>query len=137
MKKQTIESATGTASEFTPTSESSLEDTEYMDCDGLLITKVKTLTAYIALYEGKNEIRTDGYDPSIQVALYYRNYWSQLSAQLIRNWCYIPSFIIIVARPWFCVLGGVGLKSIRSTGFPYVQSELLDDQARPIEGYKR
>ncbi|GBB91538.1 hypothetical protein RclHR1_01890012 [Rhizophagus clarus] len=55
------------------------------------------------------EIGTGKNDPTIQVALYYRDYWSQNNVKTIRNCCCAPSFIITLAGPWFCILGGVFL----------------------------
>ncbi|GES85519.1 hypothetical protein RCL_jg6534.t2 [Rhizophagus clarus] len=43
------------------------------------------------------------------LALYYRDYWSQNNVKTIRNCCCAPSFIITLAGPWFCILGGVFL----------------------------
>lgn len=40
-------------------------------------TSLDTLIAYLGILEGKNEIETDKNDPTIQEALYYRDYWSQ------------------------------------------------------------
>src|SRR5690349_13327243 len=52
-------------------------------CDGLITAKVGLLDAYIALFEGKNEVGSGGTDPSLQGALYYRDYWSQTVVCLI------------------------------------------------------
>jgi hypothetical protein len=43
----------------------------------VLTTSLDTLIAYLGILEGKNEIETDKNDPTIQEALYYRDYWSQ------------------------------------------------------------
>ncbi|CAB4385719.1 unnamed protein product [Rhizophagus irregularis] len=72
--------------------------------DGVLTTSLGTLIAYLGILEGKNEIETDKNDPTIQEALYYRDYWSQDNKLLL-----FPSFIITVAGPWFYILGGVFL----------------------------
>ncbi|CAB4421134.1 unnamed protein product [Rhizophagus irregularis] len=77
--------------------------------DGVLTTSLDTLIAYLGILEGKNEIETDKNDPTIQEALYYRDYWSQDNLKKIRNCCCVPSFIITVAGPWFYILGGVFL----------------------------
>ncbi|CAB4373929.1 unnamed protein product [Rhizophagus irregularis] len=82
-------------------------------CDGVFMCKIKNkLTAYIAFIEGKNEVGLGGCDPSIQGAIYYRDHWSQHCAQEIRNSCCVPSLIITVAGPWFCVLGAVFLNRV-------------------------
>ncbi|CAB5378444.1 unnamed protein product [Rhizophagus irregularis] len=72
--------------------------------NGVLTTSLGTLIAYLEILEGKNEIETDKNDPTIQEALYYRDYWSQDNKLLL-----FPSFIITVAGPWFYILGGVFL----------------------------
>jgi hypothetical protein len=52
-------------------------------CNGLLTAKVGLLDAYIGIIEGKNEIGSGGTDPSLQGAIYYRDYWSQTVVCLI------------------------------------------------------
>lgn len=52
-------------------------------CDGVITTKASIYDAYIAFFEGKNEIGSGDADPSIQGAIYYRDYWSQSSVCLI------------------------------------------------------
>ncbi|CAI2187500.1 5670_t:CDS:2, partial [Funneliformis geosporum] len=59
--------------------------------DGILTTKVGIHNAIMEIFEGKNEVGSDGTDPSIQEAIYYRDYWSQSS---------------------FCIFGGVFLNRI-------------------------
>ncbi|CAG8796520.1 27507_t:CDS:2, partial [Dentiscutata erythropus] len=78
-------------------------------CDGLLTAKVSLLDAYIGIIEGKNEVGSGGTDPSLQGSIYYRDYWSQTVVEQIRDCCCVPSFIITIAGPWICVLGGIFL----------------------------
>ncbi|CAG8600060.1 11044_t:CDS:2, partial [Paraglomus occultum] len=40
-------------------------------------------------------------------ALYYQGYWSQDRTSAVRERCCCPSFILAMAGPWLCVLGGV------------------------------
>ncbi|CAI2193690.1 1883_t:CDS:2, partial [Funneliformis geosporum] len=80
--------------------------------DGILTTKVGIHDAIMVIFEGKNEVGSGGTDPSVQEAIYYRNYWSQSSADQIRDCCCAPSFIITIARPWFCVFRGVFLNRV-------------------------
>ncbi|PKC61185.1 hypothetical protein RhiirA1_325982, partial [Rhizophagus irregularis] len=51
-------------------------------------------------------------DPTIQGAIYYRDYWSQQNVEQIRNCCCAPSFIIAMVGAWFCILGGVFLSRV-------------------------
>ncbi|RGB37856.1 hypothetical protein C1646_756386 [Rhizophagus diaphanus] len=51
-------------------------------------------------------------DPTIQGAIYYRDYWSQQNVEQIRNCCCALSFIIAMAGPRFCILGGVFLSRV-------------------------
>lgn len=81
-------------------------------CDGLLTAKVGLLDAYIGIIEGKNEVGSDGTDPSLQGAVYYRDYWSQTVVEQIRDCCCVPSFIITITGPWICVLGGIFLNRV-------------------------
>ena len=52
-------------------------------CDGNLVTNVDGQVAYRMILEAKNEIGLGGCDPTIQMSLYYRNYWSQKTSQRI------------------------------------------------------
>ncbi|KAF9103421.1 hypothetical protein BGX27_010595 [Mortierella sp. AM989] len=45
--------------------------------DGVLVTSVGSERAFRMILEGKNEIGTGGSDPTIQIAQYYRTFWSQ------------------------------------------------------------
>ncbi|CAG8797757.1 2770_t:CDS:2, partial [Gigaspora rosea] len=40
-------------------------------------TNIDLITAYLGIFKGKNEIGTGGSDPTIQGAIYFRDYWSQ------------------------------------------------------------
>ncbi|CAB5216686.1 unnamed protein product [Rhizophagus irregularis] len=81
--------------------------------NGVLTTSLGTLIAYLEILEGKNEIETDKNDPTIQEALYYRDYWSRDNKLLL-----FPSFINTVAGPWFYILGGVFFnRAVQSTLF--------------------
>ncbi|GES77882.1 hypothetical protein RCL_jg29394.t1 [Rhizophagus clarus] len=51
-------------------------------------------------------------DPTIQGAIYYRNYWSQQNVEQIRDCCCVPSFIITMTGPWLCILGGIFLSRV-------------------------
>lgn len=104
-------------------------------CDGLLTAKVDLLIdAYIGIIEGKNEIGSGGTDPSIQGAIYYRDYWSQklvclifinycctnsyahvipsIQVKRIRDRCCVPSFIVTIAGSWICIFGGIFLNRV-------------------------
>ncbi|KAG8932642.1 hypothetical protein FRC02_000818 [Tulasnella sp. 418] len=65
------------------------------------------LMAARVLMEMKNEIGTGGSDPSIQGACSYKFYWSDDRADRLRKSCCCPTFIIAIAGPWMCILGGV------------------------------
>ena len=52
-------------------------------CDGVITTTLGQHIAYLGILEGKNEIGTAQNDPTIQGALYYRDYWSQNNVCLI------------------------------------------------------
>ncbi|PKC57638.1 hypothetical protein RhiirA1_352806 [Rhizophagus irregularis] len=80
--------------------------------DGMIVTEVNLINAYLGILEGKNEIGTAKNDPTIQGAIYYRDYWSQSNVDQIRDFCCVPTFIIGMAGPWFCILGGVFLSRV-------------------------
>ncbi|KAG8900464.1 hypothetical protein FRB99_006033 [Tulasnella sp. 403] len=63
--------------------------------------------AFRLIVEVKNEIGSDQSDPSIQGALSYSHYWS--SPEPFGHACCLPSFILAIAGPWLCVLGGIAL----------------------------
>ncbi|KAJ1301447.1 hypothetical protein OPQ81_008705 [Rhizoctonia solani] len=85
--------------------------------------------AYCMVMEIKNEIGTGGSDPSIQGAIEFAKYWSQVKfkvsfhrwelrselrlqerLQWLREQCCCPTFILAIAGPWACILGGVMVK---------------------------
>ncbi|RIB19165.1 hypothetical protein C2G38_2015932 [Gigaspora rosea] len=75
-------------------------------------TNIDLITAYLGIFKGKNEIGTGGSDPTIQGAIYFRDYWSQSNVDKIRECCCAPSFIISIAGPWVCILGAVFLNRV-------------------------
>ncbi|CAG8558173.1 9147_t:CDS:2 [Funneliformis caledonium] len=105
-------------------------------CDGLLTAKVGLLDAYIGIIEGKNEIGSGGTDPSLQGSIYYRDYWSQTVVEQIRDCCCVPSFIITIAGPWICILGGIFLNRVvvqpLTDIIPLTINVLNDDQMNRI-----
>ncbi|CAE6357201.1 unnamed protein product [Rhizoctonia solani] len=70
------------------------------------------LQAYYSVLELKDEIGGSTCDPSIQGAESYAMYWCQDEANPIRKLSCCPSFILAVAGPWMCILGGVYLTQI-------------------------
>ncbi|KAL5638886.1 hypothetical protein ACGC1H_003298 [Rhizoctonia solani] len=70
------------------------------------------LQAYYSVLELKNEIGGSKCDPSIQGAESYAKYWCQDEVNPIRTLSCCPSFILAVAGPWMCILGGVYLTEI-------------------------
>ncbi|RGB41703.1 hypothetical protein C1646_662811 [Rhizophagus diaphanus] len=62
------------------------------------------------LWEYKNEIGTEGKDPSIQGGCDYAKYWAQSQTEKICNSSCCPSIILVIAGPWICVLGAVYLE---------------------------
>lgn len=46
-------------------------------CDGILTTSFGNQRAYRLILEGKNEIGEGGCDPTIQISIYYCEYWCQ------------------------------------------------------------
>jgi hypothetical protein len=55
--------------------------------DGMFtsITSIDLATAYLGIFERKNEIGAGGSDPTIQGAIYFRDYWSQSNVRKIFN----------------------------------------------------
>lgn len=49
---------------------------------------------------------------TIQGAIYFKDYWSQLDVDKIRECCCAPSFIISIASPWVGILGTVFLNRV-------------------------
>ncbi|KAG8689270.1 hypothetical protein FRC11_003478, partial [Ceratobasidium sp. 423] len=66
--------------------------------------------AYYMIIEVKNEIGKGGRDPAVQAAIAFSKYWGQPSLTWLRDRSCSPSFILAVAGPWMCILGGVMLK---------------------------
>ncbi|CUA71256.1 hypothetical protein RSOLAG22IIIB_09424 [Rhizoctonia solani] len=70
------------------------------------------LQAYYSILDIKNEIGDATCDPSIQGAQSYAKYWSQDEVNPIRKLSCCPSFILAIAGPWICILGGIYLTEI-------------------------
>ncbi|CEL53119.1 hypothetical protein RSOLAG1IB_11251 [Rhizoctonia solani AG-1 IB] len=66
--------------------------------------------AYTLVVEVKNEIGTGGSDPSVQGAIAYAKYWGQSQNEWLRCQSCCPSFILAIAGPWMCILGGIMLE---------------------------
>ena len=81
-------------------------------CHGNLVTNVDGQVAYRMILEAQNEIRLGRCDPTIQMSLDYRNYWSQKTSQRIGNICCCPTFGIAIAGPWMCILGAIFLEHL-------------------------
>ena len=81
-------------------------------CGGNLITNVDNQVAYRMVLEVKNSIRDGGCDPTIQMSIYYRGYWSQDDSQRVRDISCCPTFGIATAGPWMCVLGAIFLGKV-------------------------
>ncbi|CAG8684473.1 24319_t:CDS:2, partial [Racocetra persica] len=82
-------------------------------CDGVSFVKVERyFIAYQLFLEIKNELGLGGCDPTVQGAIYYKDHWTQLSSIQISECCCAPSFIIVVAGPWICVLGCIFLSKV-------------------------
>ncbi|KAF9433529.1 hypothetical protein BGZ76_009319 [Entomortierella beljakovae] len=77
--------------------------------NGVLLTSVGDQRAYRMILEGKNEVGAGGCDPTVQLAQYYRTYWSQTNTELFRDNCCCPTFGIAIAGPWMCIIGAVYL----------------------------
>ena len=101
-------------------------------CDGNLMTDVGNQVAYRMILEAKNEIGKGGYDPTIQMSLYYHNYWSQEDSQRIRDICCCPTFGIAIAGPWMCILGAIFLEDAvvqPLTPFIFLSTTPADDES--------
>jgi hypothetical protein len=64
--------------------------------DGVLLIQHGLYIAYSGVIEIKNEIGTGKNDPTIQGAIYYRDYWSQNNVRLILILCANPCIHIIM-----------------------------------------
>ncbi|KAG8898969.1 hypothetical protein FRB99_007016, partial [Tulasnella sp. 403] len=74
--------------------------------DGVVLTTRPEGPAFRLVLELENEVGSGGADPATRGALSYSRYWS--SSKFSRACC-LPSFILAIAGPWLCVLGGITL----------------------------
>ncbi|RIA94124.1 hypothetical protein C1645_667433, partial [Glomus cerebriforme] len=78
--------------------------------DGVLITTNEAQICY--RFEGKKELCASNAEPTLQASLYYHGYWSQIKSKKIRDQCCCPSYMLVIAGPWICLLGGIYIDKI-------------------------
>ncbi|KAI5117971.1 hypothetical protein M0805_004905 [Coniferiporia weirii] len=75
--------------------------------DGVMVQPCGPSIAYLVIRQVKNEMGTGGADPYNEGSLSYRKYWAGKQHDILRRKSYCPSFILAIAGPWLCVLGGI------------------------------
>ncbi|KAI5122482.1 hypothetical protein M0805_001392 [Coniferiporia weirii] len=79
----------------------------YVESDGVIVQRCNLFNAYLVIREVKNEIGMARSDPYNEGSLSYRRYWADEEQDIARSKSHCPSFILAIAGPWLCVLGGV------------------------------
>ncbi|KAH8990253.1 hypothetical protein EDB92DRAFT_1799093, partial [Lactarius akahatsu] len=100
-----------------------------MEFDGGLTEVCGGAQALVVLEVDKNEVGTDGRDPSHQCSLGFRSYYAR--NEPIRNSCCCPTFLTAIAGPWMCILGAVYVESAvvqQLTDFIWIGSHPYDDR---------
>ncbi|KAF8604487.1 hypothetical protein BDV93DRAFT_606146 [Ceratobasidium sp. AG-I] len=82
------------------------EEAEDCRADGVIKTAVSDLQTCCAILKLHNEIGASTCDPSVQAPHSCTTYRSQAELAPLRKICCCPSFIIAMAGPWMCTLGG-------------------------------
>lgn len=85
------------------------------------------------ILEAKNEIGAGGSDPTLQMSIYYRGYWSQEGSKGVRDICCCPTFGIAIAGPWMCILGAIFLdKAVVQPLTPFIPLKATPPDDRPL-----
>ncbi|KAI9439820.1 hypothetical protein H4582DRAFT_2075187 [Lactarius indigo] len=109
-----------------------------MHFNGAITEVCGGVPALVALKEDKNEIGTDGCDPSHQCAFGFRSYYASERMERIRKSCCCPTFLIALAGPWMCIFGAVFVENAvvqQLTDFIWIGGHPYDD--RKIESVTR
>ncbi|CAG8655701.1 14894_t:CDS:2 [Funneliformis caledonium] len=80
--------------------------------DGVLVTANGVQICYRLIFEGTKELCATNAEPTLQASLYYHGYWSQIDSKKIRDQCCYPSYMLVIAGPWICLLRGIYIDKV-------------------------